>query len=986
MRILHVISHTHWDREWYLTFQQFRLKLVELVDDLLELLEHDPQFLHFMLDGQTIVLEDYLLVRPEKEAILRKHIQSGRILIGPWHILPDMFLVAGESHIRNLLEGDRTSKKFGSKMMIGYMPDSFGHIAQMPQILRGFGIENACLWRGLDEEPAEFWWQSPDGSRVLMANLRESYSNGASLPGGKSAQEDVNRMQRFTAAIAQLGEQLAAHSAAQDHLIMLGTDHMPPPPSTSENIAYADETLGNMRVVHSTLEEYIAAVRRTSGINLPVVTGELRASRRIQLLPGVLSTRMSIKQRNAACENLLTRWVEPFSTFAELYARPTHLRQPGGIIRQAWRLLMENHPHDSICGCSIDQVAQEMMTRFDQVDQIGDELTRQSLQALAQNIETGSGIKDASAAIVVFNPLSYKHTGPVVVDVQLPEGADSFDIIDGNGETIPHDTSGVGTTELINIRMSPAEFRSSLASVNEGHIIGWGMRAFRSRREGDTMHLDVTLHQGEPDLAVWHTAKATAGNLLEDSTIHNIHVRARSAEAVKTTFSSPDVPGLGWRVFGIRPITKESTPVNLPWFARALLPLSGLAAKSPAAQTLLERLANRAQDAGKQIENEFFSVKVEPSGTLSVLDKHGGQVFRGLNCFIDEGDAGDEYNYSQPLFDSSHTARLKSVTTRRGAASQTLSIQLSLKIPAAINPDRKFRSKEMVEIVITSVATLHAGVPRIDIHTTLENHARDHRLRVHFPTPFQVDSFLTDNHFDLQERQIALPVFDRETWAEDPRPEAPQRAFCQVVDPSGSGGLTLANRGLPEVEVIKGGSGAEIALTLLRCVGWLSRDDLLTRRGHAGPAIQTPGAQMPGKHAFDYAILPHRQAGAAAARAQAFAFENGLRAVFIENKPGGNTDLPGAGSFVSISPERLAGYFCLSAVKQAEDGSGWLIRGYNSSNEHLEVRLQPLKPIKQARLANLAEQKMELLAVDKKDGSINVMVKPHEIITVWMGD
>ena len=171
MRTLHVISHTHWDREWYLTFQQFRLKLVHLVDNLLEILEKDRDFKYFMLDGQTIVLDDYLAMRPENEPLLREHIRRGRILIGPWHILPDMFLVGPEAHIRNLLQGERSARRFGAKMNVGYMPDSFGHIGQIPQILRGFGIDSACLWRGLDAQPCEFWWQAPDGSRVLMAYL-----------------------------------------------------------------------------------------------------------------------------------------------------------------------------------------------------------------------------------------------------------------------------------------------------------------------------------------------------------------------------------------------------------------------------------------------------------------------------------------------------------------------------------------------------------------------------------------------------------------------------------------------------------------------------------------------------------------------------------------------------------------------------------------------------------------------------------------------
>ena len=217
-------------------FQQFRLKLIHLIDGLLDLLEKDPQFKYFMLDGQTIVLDDYLAMRPEKEAILRQHIQKGRIVIGPWHILPDMFLVGPEAHIRNLLQGDRTARKFGPKMLVGYIPDPFGHPGQVPQILRGFGIETACLWRGLDDQPAEFWWQSPDGSRVLMAYLRDSYSNGAALP--------AENPTAFAAALAQAADSLAAHSSVSDYLIMFGTDHMEPPPGTSKAITYADRQSG----------------------------------------------------------------------------------------------------------------------------------------------------------------------------------------------------------------------------------------------------------------------------------------------------------------------------------------------------------------------------------------------------------------------------------------------------------------------------------------------------------------------------------------------------------------------------------------------------------------------------------------------------------------------------------------------------------------------------------------------------------------------
>src|SRR5512143_339391 len=386
MQTIHLVSHTHWDREWYRPFQEFRLRLVHLVDGLLDLLASDRSYKHFMLDGQTIVLNDYLSVRPEAEPVLRRLVQSGRLLIGPWHILPDMFLVSPEAHIRNLLEGERQAQRFGSKMMIGYMPDSFGHIGQMPQILRGFGIDSACLWRGLDDQPAELWWQSPDGSRVLMLYLRDSYSNGAGLNAAIPVQ--------FTKQLRDAADSLAPHSATGELLIMYGTDHMEPPPESSQAIAFANELLKDYCIVQSTLPKYLAAVRSEIGpkqLRLPVVTGELRSSRRSHLLPGVLSTRMWIKQRNHACENLLEKWAEPFSLFASLVngegPASGRLARPSALVRAAWRQLLECHPHDSICGCSIDQVHEEMRPRFDQAEQLGDEITRQSLEALAGAVD-----------------------------------------------------------------------------------------------------------------------------------------------------------------------------------------------------------------------------------------------------------------------------------------------------------------------------------------------------------------------------------------------------------------------------------------------------------------------------------------------------------------------------------------------------------------------------------------------------------------------
>ncbi len=912
MRNLHIISHTHWDREWYRPFQSFRLKLVHLIDGLLELLEKDPQFKYFMLDGQTIVLDDYLAMRPEKEAVLRQYIQKGRILIGPWHILPDMFLVGFEAHIRNLLQGERTARKFGPKMQVGYIPDPFGHPGQVPQLLRGFGIETACLWRGLEDEPAEFWWQSPDGSRVLMAYLRDSYSNGASLPADDPA--------AFTAALALAADSLAAHSAVSDYLIMYGTDHMEPPPGTSEAIAYAGKVLKDTHVIHSTLPKFVAALQadiQRQKLDLPTVMGELRACKRMHLLPGVLSTRMWIKQRNHASESLMTKWVEPFSTFSELLTmdhRPRTMDKlsnivhgQSSIVHSAWRLLMENHPHDSICGCSIDQVHEEMKVRFDQVDQVGEELARQSLEAISSSINTSSSDTAQKSAIVVFNPSSFTRSDFLNLSLELPPGVDAFDLVDEQGKSLPYQAQGVESRELIHMILDSKALQSAFGSISNGRAAGMTVQDVRISREGSQVYIDAIMADGgEPNLVAWETGRKQIEDIFPDQSITSYHVRARSCPASQVTLTIPQVPGLGYRTFWLRSRpSQESASVRLGSpFIKAILPLTRL----PFLKGLLP--GQRKPRLPRRLENEFFVVTLEKNGTLAVLDKRTGQRFTGLNCFQDGGDCGDEYNYSPPSLDRLLTAHLKHAAVESGPVQQSLRLELELPTPACLSPDRKSRSKEILITRISSRITLTSGVPRVDISTAIENSAQDHRLRVHFPAPFSSTTGSQDGQFEVVERSIGLPPYD-ETWVEQPRPEVPQRAFTDISD--GKSGLMVANRGLPEVEVLKNSLGnAEIALTLLRCVGWLSRDDFSTRKGHAGPFLETPSAQMPGNWTFAYSIIPHAS-GWQSAFQQAYAFETPLRVVTTSLHTG---DLPPSGSFVETTPET----FIVSAVKTAEDG------------------------------------------------------------------
>jgi len=951
---LHLVSHTHWDREWYLPFQLFRLKLVSLVDNLLELLKADSGYKHFTLDGQTIILDDYLQLRPENEVTIRSHVKSGRLLIGPWHILPDEFLVSPEATIRNLLQGDRTARRFGSKMNLGYIPDPFGHIGQMPQMLHGFGIHDACLQRGVADLPCEFWWQAPDGSRVLVANLRDGYMNAVNLP--------TKIPNRFIAEILRLRDSLLPYAATSHLLFMHGNDHVLADPDTSQAIEQANAVLNGNLIVHSSLPAYMHAVRSEISdlkISLPIVEGELRSSKRHHLLPGVLSTRLWIKQRNHACETLLEKWAEPFTTFLATVIADKAKFGPI-ILRYAWRLLMECHPHDSICGCSVDQVHAEMRPRFDQVEQIGEEIARQSLTSLAAEVDTQSsrkarpGSPDAKgreefSAVVVFNPSAAPRSDVVTFDIELPPPIQDFEIVDDSGEVVLHKILASGGRQLLSVKLDRGQIESALHLVHRGQFADMAVQDAHFGREKNDLKVTIILSKTtRQDTDKWERMQQEFLAYLSDAEITAFHITARTPSTLKVRIVANGIPGCGYSTYWIRERPQQSQP-----------PATALQTKPPLV-----------------IENDFFQIAAsDQDGALEVRDKRSGATFSGLNRFVDGGDAGDEYNYSPPKEDQMVSpTKFQKVLVCQDDVEQTLKIEYSLKVPSEIKADRQSRSSDTATLSIISLVTLRSGVPRIDIHTEVDNGTppiRDHRLRVNFPAPFSADYALHDGHFEVVGRPVGIQDYD-DGWTEQPRPEVPQRAFTSVSN--GKVGITLANRGLPEVEVLKNASGnLEIALTLLRCVGWLSREDLTTRRGHAGPLIATPEAQMPGSYCFDYSIIPHSGNWKESFR-DAYAFHIPLRAAATHLHTG---RLPAKSSFLLIDCED----FVLSAAKISEDGEGWILRGYNVSSNPINVCIKPMADFSRAAKASLAEEIQDFLPI-RIDNSVTVSARAHEIITV----
>jgi hypothetical protein len=379
-----LVSHFHWDREWYRTFEEFRSHLVDAIDAVIDLAEADSGF-RFMLDGQTIVLDDYLEIRPERRAALERGIRSGQLGAGPWYVQPDSFLPAGETHVRNLLVGRATAMRFGGCSAVAYVPDSFGHPAQFPQLFAGFGLDPFVYWRGnttgADELAPFYRWRAPDGSAVRTWYLAEGYFGAAALDADGDVSTTAERL-------GPVIERLAA--AGGPVLLMNGFDHLPPDTTT----AAVATKIGAERAL---LDDAVTAL--VPGDGLPVYTGALDGARNTNLLPGVWSARMRLKLRNRACETLLTRWADPWVAFGRVLG----LDDERPALDLAWRTLLQNQAHDSIGGCSIDPVHLRMHARYDDVDGLARATVTRILERVSGRSRTRTTPWRTAQDVVVFN-------------------------------------------------------------------------------------------------------------------------------------------------------------------------------------------------------------------------------------------------------------------------------------------------------------------------------------------------------------------------------------------------------------------------------------------------------------------------------------------------------------------------------------------------------------------------------------------------------
>lgn len=916
---IHVISNTHWDREWLSNFQETRAMLVEFFDLLLDVLDAHPDYDSFLLDSQAVPVEDYLEIRPENRDRVQTFVASKRIYVGPWYTCPECFSVTGESLVRNLLYGHRVAREFGGVMKVGHTPFSYGQNSQMPQIYQGFGIDTMLFYHGVshDEMANEFIFEGADGSRVLGSLMssgarynmyHEVYrptvygktidergydwpEGGAPFrlcdqdrPEGHHLLLDPQRgfdAERARECAKRLRDKEVAVATTPYLAFMMGHDSSVPDPVTLRLIEEARAAMPDVDVFHSNLPALMEKVKAAVG-DLQVFKGERRTpklmNQRIHLYSDVLSSRSRMKRLNAHAELRLQRWTEPWAAVAALLGAEF----PQAFLDLAWKTLLKCHAHDSISGSGVDAIEEDVTNRLKQVVHISDALLHRSLGSIQRRINNAGDSGDIF--VTVFNASPYARSEVLTAHLDLPRSSTvaAFELEDADG--VPR----------------PAQ---------------------------------LALRRPHP-VVMNHAGDATYMMDSERATVH---------------FETGEVPALGYTTYKLR---------KAPVFARGSLVT--------------------AQNA---MENQHLRVRIEDNGSVSVLHKVTHQWFQGLNTFEDSGEAGNAWMHIEPALDrvfSSRTADVTVALEEDGPLLARYRIRYTLKVPASLDENRgdpwqrldgggsaSKRSDAMVPLLIDSVVTLRRDACCLEFETRVQNTARDHRLRVKFPTHRKTDMCHVESAFDIVERPI---VHGPESpWYGGHNATFPMQRFVDVTDQKG--GLTVINDGLREYEVTADSDRA-IAFTLFRAYEIALTTVSKCWERHPEMTL----SQCFGEHTYRYRVFPHAcdwRWGDILREAEALT-------VPLQPAQAGphEGDLPQRMSFFAIEPDLAV----LSAVKLSEDGNAVVVRVFNPMEKPVDARLTCAKQLASANRVTLEEVHIEALQPEHK--SVAFTLGPKKIETL----
>lgn len=864
-----VVSHTHWDREWYKSAEAFRTSLLALVDDLLERDDDIP----FLLDGQAIVLDDYLDWKPERRADLARRLSGGQLEAGPWYVLADNLIPGGEALVRNLLAG-KASLRFlrADSPPVLYCPDSFGHPSAAPILANGFGLSLAIVWRGYG---GRLWpagdtvrWRHPSGSEVLLYHLPPSgYEFGASLP-----VDDAGAAARWS----EIERGCGARSNTGLVLLLNGADHH----ARQGDVAAAVRALGRAatptKVSSASLGDFSEALlTRTSHQRLGEVTGELRASPDYTWsLQGTFGVRSRLKRANAGVERLMLRQVEPWLALGGWKGRASH----ANALRGLWRMVLASHPHDTLCGCSTDDVALAMDERLRSAHNGAIQLRYHALRSLVGH-EGGS-----SDVVVITNPAPRARGG--VVEISLDEVVARVPVGPGSAVDAP--------TFDAPVAKRPKGFQllgTERVFVRDENPLRYPRNYLVERRRG----------------LVW----------------------------------IPEIPGFG------------------------------LARYQPTAPSKPRHSSAGSSAFRGGIRNECYDVWLDEQRRLCLKNRTRSLI--DFVYFESQGERGDLYTHSAIPDTLRRSAIARSRITMRGPLRagilSTHRVELAERSVTMATGEKVRRRRETM--TLNTELQLDAGRNWLRVKISGQNTAADHRLRLIVETGVQGGIHIADCAFGRVKRSsLATPGLpdDLETI---PR-GGPLHRYVTLVDQATGSGATIFSDGLAEYEAMEDG---RVAITLLRSVGDLSRNDLPERPGHAGWPVSTPLAQNPGPFEAHIAVMLHGSLTIDTIDAIEHAADDFLVPLSGETLPyQALSELDS--TELTLSGRSLRFECC----KEAEDGSGAVVVRCTNLAASTSKGTWSLPGVKHAHLCRLDETPLGALRV--QGGSVEFEAQPFAVVSI----
>ncbi|HET7549782.1 MAG TPA: hypothetical protein VFK04_00740 [Gemmatimonadaceae bacterium] len=904
-----MVAHTHWDREWYLAAGRFRQRLVALVDELLDGAASPDE--PFLLDGQAVVLDDYLVVRPDERERVGRLLRSGAIEAGPWYVLADELIPSGEALVRNLLAGRATLRTLGAGAPpVLYCPDSFGHPAALPLLAEGFGLPLIILWRGYGgaDWPAGdlFRWRVAGGASALAYHLApDGYELGSSLP-----------VDRRAAGVRWEAIREAIVSRATSGVVLLpsGADHHALQPQLDAAIAAIARAAAPIAEVRrGSLTEFANALEEAaSAAEIPVVGDESSGGVELRnsygytwVLQGTFATRASLKRRNAVAERLFVRDMEPWVALAATQDRCADRR---ALVHAAWKSLLLCHPHDTLCGCSIDEVARAMAARLD--------------DATSQ----GRGLRDdALLEIIGHDPAIARRS------------IDSWQPVAVVRNAAARARGGVAELEVVrfreHVRVGPGSAPENVA----------GDRRYNLER-----------NSLEP---YFLSGGRVPFQLLERSVRHDrvespiAYPHDDLVESERVVAWMPPVAGYGTSSLTIddapqvRAAGDESLPAPVP-----------------------------VRSGERWLDNGTLLVTIDDAGAVRLESREPSIAWESLIGFEDVGDAGDLYTHS-PVGPTIAAARFAGARlVHAGPLRGELHASWLMAIPET--SARAGRSSTLRDAELHIALTLDAAAPFVRVRVWGVNQCRDHRLRILFRSGIEDADVWVDAAFGPVRR---TPISPRNAGAELAPPTAPLARYVTLA--GAAHGVTLYSDGLAEYEATPGG---DIAVTLVRAVGELSRNDLPERPGHAGWPAPTPEAQSLGRLEACFALLPH---GPRTEETIALVERTAddvllplrgltLRSALALPAPTSGLEL----ALRDLEPKELDGVVAFSACKPTEEGDGIVLRCVNLADRTFSARWRIGARIAEAFLARIDETPLMRLATNGR--AIDFDAAPRAVTTI----